>query len=77
MAQPQLNAALLERLAVHTGGHVITPGDYGRTVQALNAAAPAAAMAVRRDLWHGAWSLLLIIGLLAAEWILRRQWGLR
>ena len=77
MAQPQLNAALLERLAVHTGGHVISVADYGRTVQALNAAAPAAAMAVRRDLWHGAWSLLLIIGLLAAEWMLRRQWGLR
>jgi hypothetical protein len=49
----------------------------GRTVEALRAAAPAAALAVRKDLWHSAWSLLFIIGLLTAEWLLRRKWGLR
>ena len=29
-----------------------------------------------RDLWHGAWSLLAVIALLAAEWSMRRRVGL-
>lgn len=77
MAQPRLNTALLERLARGTGGHVIAADQLAATVAALRASAPAAALAVRRDLWHSAWSLLFIIGLLAAEWLLRRRWGLR
>lgn len=77
MAQPRLNAAVLERIAAQTGGHVIDAGQIGRTIAALQSAAPAAALAVRRDLWHSAWSLVFIISLLAAEWLLRRTWGLR
>jgi uncharacterized membrane protein len=77
MAQPRLNIALLERIAAQTGGHVIDAAQMGRTMAALQSAAPAAALAARRDIWHGAWSLLLLISLLAAEWLLRRKWGLR
>ena len=77
MAQPRLNVALLERMAAESGGHVIEAGQVGRTIEALQRAAPAAALAARSDVWHTAWSLLFIIGLLAAEWLLRRQWGLR
>ena len=29
----------------------------------------------RRDLWHEPWAFALVIGLLAAEWIVRRMWG--
>lgn len=77
MAQPRLNTAVLERLASETGGQMIDAGAFGPTLAALQTAAPAAALAARRDLWHSAWSLLLIISLLAAEWLLRRRWGLR
>ncbi len=77
MAQPRLNAPLLERIAAQTGGHVIERGQIGRTVAALQSAAPGAVMSARRDIWHSAWSLLFIIGLLTAEWLLRRKWGLR
>ena len=77
MAQPRLNTAVLERVATQTGGHMIAARDLGQTLAALETAAPVAALAARSDLWHGAWSLLLIIGLLAAEWLLRREWGLR
>ena len=77
MTQPRLNTALLDRIATQTGGHMITAGDLGRTVAALQSAAPAAALAARRDLWHSGWTLAFIIGLLAAEWLLRRKWGLR
>jgi hypothetical protein len=44
---------------------------------ALTSAIPAAALAVRRDLWHTGWSFGAIVLLLATEWILRRRWGLR
>ena len=30
----------------------------------------------QRDLWHNGWSLLAIVGLLAAEWLSRRRAGL-
>ena len=46
-------------------------------VEQLRAAVPAARVAARRDLWHNGWSFGLIVALLAAEWTLRRRWGLR
>jgi uncharacterized membrane protein len=77
MADPRLNASLLERLAFASGGRVIAPGEMASLAAALREAVPAATLAVRRDLWHNAWSFLAIITLLAGEWILRRRWGLR
>ncbi|HEY0876752.1 MAG TPA: glutamine amidotransferase [Vicinamibacterales bacterium] len=77
MADPRLNLHLLERIAAGTGGRVTTPGDAGNLVATLQAATPAAALAVSRDLWHNGASLILIIGLLTSEWLLRRKWGLR
>jgi uncharacterized membrane protein len=77
MTDPRVNMALLERIALSSGGRVHTIGDPGALVRALEAGAPAALLAVQKDLWHNAWSLLLVIGLLSAEWILRRRWGLR
>jgi hypothetical protein len=43
----------------------------------LRANVPAAALVVRTDAWHNAWSFALLIALLSAEWLLRRRWGLR
>ena len=45
-------------------------------VNRLKAGAPAA-LSVRRDLWNTGWSFAMIAGLLAAEWLARRYWGLR
>jgi uncharacterized membrane protein len=77
MSDPRLNAALLQRIASATGGRLMDAGQVEPVIGALRAATPAAALTVRRDLWHNAWSFLLVIGLLTAEWILRRRWGLR
>jgi uncharacterized membrane protein len=77
MTDPRLNAELLERLAFASGGRVIAPGDAAALAAALRDAVPAATLAVRRDLWHNAWSFLAIVTLLAGEWVLRRRWGLR
>lgn len=77
MTDPRANRALLERVASQTGGTMVTPGRAADLVTALRAAAPAAALSVRKDLWHNAWSLAGLLALLAAEWVLRRRWGLR
>jgi hypothetical protein len=77
MADPRMNLHLLERIAAGTGGRVMTTDDVDGLVAALQAATPAAALAVSTDLWHNGWSLTLIIGLLTSEWLLRRKWGLR
>ena len=77
MADPRANRALLERVASQTGGAIVSPGRSSELVGRLQAAAPAAALSVRKDLWHNGWSLALLLGLLASEWVLRRRWGLR
>jgi uncharacterized membrane protein len=77
MTDPRANRALLERLASQTGGAIVPSGRSSDLVAKLRAAAPAAALSVRTDLWHNVWSLAALLGLLAAEWVLRRRWGLR
>jgi uncharacterized membrane protein len=77
MADPRLNTALLQRISAGTGGRLMKPGAVEPLVSTLRAAIPAAALTVRRDLWHNAWSFIVIIGLLTGEWLLRRRWGLR
>jgi hypothetical protein len=77
MADPRLNSALLERLAASTGGRVLTADDLDGLPDLLRAGMPASAYAVREDLWHSAWSFVLLIGLLVSEWLVRRRWGLR
>ncbi|HJR60697.1 MAG TPA: glutamine amidotransferase [Vicinamibacterales bacterium] len=77
MSDPRLNTALLARLASSTGGRAFEAGRLDDLPGLLRAGASASALATRKDLWHNAWSLVLIIGLLAGEWLLRRRWGLR
>lgn len=77
MADPRQNDSALQRVAAASGGAVIEPDAIGSLVDRLRAGAPAAALTVRRDLWHTGWSFAAILSLLAAEWILRRRWGLR
>ena len=77
MTDPRLNQALLDRLAAASGGKVIDAGAIGSLGDTLAAGVPAARLAVQRDAWHSAWSFAAIVLLLAAEWGLRRRWGLR
>ncbi|PYR76165.1 MAG: hypothetical protein DMF86_13120 [Acidobacteria bacterium] len=77
MADPRLNEDVLQRVARASGGAVVSPASLGSVVERLRAHAPAAALSIRRDLWHTGWSFAAIALLLAAEWLLRRHWGLR
>jgi len=77
MTDPHLNQQLLQRLAVASGGRLLSEDQLGGLGDTLRASVPVAALAVRRDLWHTGWSFAAILTLLGAEWILRRMWGLR
>lgn len=80
MTDPRLNLAGLDRLASMSGGRSIAPGEAAALAAGLRAALPAAAERARargRDLWHNVPVLLFIVGILAAEWGVRRRWGLR
>jgi uncharacterized membrane protein len=77
MADPRLNDRLLERIARRSGGAVVDTAHPAALVAALRAHAPAAALALRHDLWSTGWSFAVIVGLLGGEWIVRRRWGLR
>ena len=77
MTDPRLNEDTLQRVARASGGAVLAAGDTAALVARLSAAAPASVLALRKDLWHTGWSFAILAGLLAAEWLARRAWGLR
>lgn len=77
MSDPRLNDRLLQRVATASGGSMVTSPAGQTLVDALRAAVPAAALSVRRDLWHTGWSFTLILVLLVVEWLVRRRYGLR
>jgi uncharacterized membrane protein len=77
LSDPRLNEGVLRRLARSSGGRYSHGDDTGQIGSWLESAAPAPGQPERRDLWHQPWAFALLIGLLAAEWTLRRRWGLR
>jgi hypothetical protein len=76
-ADPRLNEGFLRRVARNSGGRYVRAAEASKVPEWLQAAVPQSAAPERRDLWHEPWALVLIIGLLSAEWTLRRRWGLR
>jgi hypothetical protein len=73
---PRLNETVLRRLAESTGGGYVAATDVSRAAEILRAGRVPPPQALR-DLWHNAWSFIIVIALLSAEWGLRRRWGLR
>ncbi|HYE87711.1 MAG TPA: glutamine amidotransferase [Vicinamibacterales bacterium] len=76
MTQPRLNDAVLRRLAAESQGRYLSRDEVGQLPSLLRASRAEAGTAEMRDVWHNGWSLLVIIGLLAAEWVARRRVGL-
>ncbi len=76
-ADPRLNEGFLRRMARQSGGQYVPASEVDRVLSAISATAPQTLEPERRDLWHEPWAFLLVILLLAAEWMLRRMWGLR
>ena len=76
LAQPQLNEAVLQRIAETTGGRYVPAVDAATVPQWLQESEIGTRPLEMRDLWHNGWSLAAIVLLLAAEWIMRRRVGL-
>ena len=76
-ADPRLNEGFLRRVARNSGGRYVREAEASKIASWLQATVPQNAAPERRDLWHEPWAFALIVGLLSAEWILRRRWGLR
>jgi hypothetical protein len=77
MADPRLNEAVLRRLAAATGGIYVRADAVDEIPPHLRTTGGPSGPPEIQDLWHGAWSLLAVIGLLGIEWALRRRAGLR
>jgi hypothetical protein len=79
MADPRLNAQALTRLVRLSGGRVIEASEAGTRdlVNALREGIAPARLSLTRDVWNTGPVFGLLVLLLATEWVLRRQWGLR
>ena len=77
LADPWLNADLLRRAAEAGGGAYLDPDRLDDLPDRLRGAARTVGRTVTREVWHHAAMFLLLVALLAAEWSLRRLWGMR
>lgn len=77
MADPRRHDALLQRVAVTSGGKMIDPDGIKELRSALEARLAPQLPPMIHDLWDSIYGFLLVIGLLSAEWSCRRRWGLR
>ncbi len=75
MSEPRLNEAVLRRIAETTGGRYLRLSDSTTLPGLLRESGVGQPPTEIRDLWHNRWSFALIVGLLAAEWIVRRRIG--
>ena len=77
LEHPWRDADLLRRVAEAGGGGPLDPGRLDDLAERLRAASGFAPRTATREVWHHPAVLALLIALLAAEWSLRRLWGLR
>lgn len=69
------NKELLEKLSSETGGRYYRPDEAGRLAKDITYSEAGITVRETRDLWDMPVIFLLIAGLRAAEWTLRRKWG--
>ena len=77
LADPWLNRPALEEAAAAGGGRYVDPADIGSVGASILEGARPEPAPIRTPLWHNVWMFLWVVALLAAEWSLRRRWGLR
>ncbi len=70
------NVELLTRLAEQTGGRYWKPADVAKLPQEIDYSGAGITVRETRDLWNMPAVFLVLIGLRAAEWLLRRRWGI-
>ena len=69
------NRELLEKLSQQTGGRYYTPADASKLSKEISYSEAGITTRETRDLWDLPVVFLLLIAIRAAEWLLRRKWG--
>jgi len=70
------NSDLLKRIATETGGKYYTPADSQALLDDLTYRQSPYSERQTKDLWDMPINFMLIVGLLSAEWFLRKREGL-
>ena len=71
-----MQAARLQRIADETGGRFYTPSTLNGLAEDVQYTGRGVTTIEERELWHMPVILMVLLGLLAAEWALRRRVGL-
>jgi hypothetical protein len=69
------NRELLEKLATETGGRYWTPGELSRLPNEISYSDAGISVRDIKELWNMPVVFLWLLLLMAAEWLLRRKWG--
>jgi uncharacterized membrane protein len=69
------NKELLEKLSDQTGGRYYTASDASKLSNEISYSEAGITTRETRDLWDMPVLFLLVLGIRAAEWLLRRKWG--
>ena len=69
------NRELLEKLATETGGRYWKPGDLSRLPNEISYSDAGISVRDIKELWNMPVVFLWLLLLMAAEWLLRRKWG--
>jgi uncharacterized membrane protein len=77
MANPRLNAQVLQRIATASGGQYLAAEQSSELAALLRSVEPEASAPQLQELWHNIWIFVAVMTLLGAEWVMRRRWGLR
>ena len=69
------NQELLQKLSDQTGGRYYTPSEASKLTNDISYSEAGITTRETRDLWDMPALFLLVLGIRAAEWLLRRKWG--
>ncbi|MGH9407464.1 MAG: glutamine amidotransferase [Terriglobia bacterium] len=69
------NRALLEQLSAATGGRYLRPQQLAGLANEIPYSQAGISVRDLKDLWNMPAAFLLLLGLMLAEWLLRRKWG--
>jgi len=76
MANTEMQIAALRRIADLSGGKTLGPLELGELPALLNRERHVTTVKTQIPLWDNFWSLLLVVGLLGFEWVMRRKYDL-
>ncbi len=75
-ARLEPDRAGLQRLAEASGGRLLELDEVEQLPDLLRAIEVPVQEVISQPLWHAPWAFALLLGLLGAEWLLRRKGGL-